>query len=105
MNTDEMIYARETYVSLIKSELLGPGSEISLPDIDHELISDAPNTRYSIGILYPRESKMNADNNDAGKVEQVDTEVNNNEDIIGDEGNGDEEGFVKHVVMSASSDD
>ena len=105
MNTDEMIYARETYVSLIKRELLGPGSEISLPDIDHELISDAPNTRYSIGILYPRESKMNADNNDAGKVEQVDTEVNNNEDIIGDEGNGDEEGFVKHVVMSASSDD
>ena len=29
----EMIQARKEYVNLIKNELLGPGSEISIPDI------------------------------------------------------------------------
>lgn len=34
------------------------------------MISDSPNTRYSIGILYTKENKMNADNNDSSRVEE-----------------------------------
>lgn len=69
--TQEMITAREEYIKLIKKELLGPGSEISLPDIEHELLSDSPNTRYSIGVLYTKENKMNADNDDSARVEET----------------------------------
>ena len=65
----ELIKVRDEYIKLIKTELLGPGSEISIPDAEHELISDAPNTRYSIGVLYAQKKKMNADNNDTGMVE------------------------------------
>ena len=70
IQTDKLIEAREEYIELIKKELLGPGSEISIPDAEHELISDSPNTRYSIGILYTKENKMNADNNDSSRVEE-----------------------------------
>ena len=88
MNTADLINTREDYIELIKCELLGPGSEISLPDVEHELISDSPNTRYSIGILYPRENKMNVDNDDVSKVEPSDDEVVLEEETeieIGDE--------------------
>ena len=65
----EYLEARENYISLIKSELLGPGSEISIPDKEHELITNSPDVRYSIGILFPRNNKLNADNDDPAKVE------------------------------------
>lgn len=64
INNTEMLKARDEYINLIKCELLGPGSEISVPDAEHELISDSPEQRYSIGILFPKNSKMNADNNE-----------------------------------------
>mgnify|MGYP000656533396 CR=1 FL=1 len=57
---EDLIKTRDEYISLIKKELLGPGSEISIPDENHELISDSPNTRYSMGILFTKENKMNA---------------------------------------------
>ena len=60
----EYIAAREEYIELIRSELLGPGSEISFPDKAHELISTSPHNRYSIGILFPRDQQLQADNND-----------------------------------------
>lgn len=44
--------------------MLGPGSEYSLPDKDHEIITDLPETRYSVGVLFPQRNLMNADNND-----------------------------------------
>ena len=93
MSTIDLINTREEYIRLIKCELLGPGSEISLPDIEHELLSDSPNTRYSIGILYPRENKMNVDNDDVSKVEPSDEEVKLEEAEIevGDDA------FVKHT--------
>lgn len=65
----EYLEARENYISLIKSELLGPGSEISIPDKEHELVTNSPDVRYSIGILFPRNNKLNADNDDPAKVE------------------------------------
>ena len=34
----EMIRVRDEYIGLVKKELMGPGSEISIPDIEHELI-------------------------------------------------------------------
>ncbi len=99
----ELIKVRDEYITLIKTELLGPGSEISIPDAEHELISDAPNTRYSIGVLYPPKKKMNADSNDIGMVEEVEAGVEiDDEDRI--ERNK-EEAFVKHNYSVSSSDE
>ena len=53
----EYIAARSAYIQLIRQEMLGPGSEISLPDAEHELISSPPEKRYSIGILFPQDHK------------------------------------------------
>jgi hypothetical protein len=89
--TIEMINAREEYIGLIRSELLGPGSEISIPDAEHELITNAPQVRYSMGILYPQENKINSENDDSmrieeSNVEEVDEEIDkikeNNEKSI-----------------------
>ena len=49
----ELISAREKYINEIKAELAGPGSEFSVPDLEHELISASPISRYSVGILFP----------------------------------------------------
>lgn len=65
----DILDARNDYVALIKNELLGPGSEVSIPDDEHELISTSPDVRYSIGILFPRDNKLNADNNDNSRIE------------------------------------
>lgn len=59
-----MLELRDAYIEAIKSELLGPGSEISIPDAKHEILSDSPVNRYSLGILYPWNAKRNADNNE-----------------------------------------
>lgn len=67
---DDILQARQDYIELIKRELLGPGSEISIPDKEHELISTSPDVRYSIGILFPRENRINADSNDPSRVEE-----------------------------------
>lgn len=102
-NKQELIKVRDEYIGLIKTELLGPGSEISIPDAEHELISDAPNTRYSIGVLYAQKKKMNADNNDTGMVEEVEAEVKiDDEDRIE---RNQEEAFVKHNYSASSSDE
>src|SRR5699024_2684661 len=60
----KLIQARKEYVGLLRRELLGPGSEISVPDEAHELISSEPDKRYSVGILFPRDNKMGVDNDD-----------------------------------------
>lgn len=68
MNTSairkQMISARDEYISLIKSELLGPGSEFAIPNAKHELISSSPTSRYSVGILYPQGNHINHDNDE-----------------------------------------
>ena len=58
INNKDLLDTRTKYVDLLKKELLGPGSEVSIPDEEHELISDKPYARYSIGILYPQDSQM-----------------------------------------------
>ena len=52
--TDQLIKTREKYISDIKAELLGPGSEFFIQDPEHELISSRPSTRYCMGILFPK---------------------------------------------------
>lgn len=71
----EMIKARDEFIALVKAELLGPGSEVSVPDAEHELITTVPEKRYSIGILFPKDNKMKADGNDVDRaVQEEDTE-------------------------------
>ena len=71
----KLIQARKEYVGLLRRELLGPGSEISIPDEAHELISSAPDKRYSVGILFPRDIKMGAENDDAFQDGNDETEM------------------------------
>ena len=40
-----LIDARDEYIGIIKSEILGPGSEFNYPDIEHELISSNPDRK------------------------------------------------------------
>lgn len=85
VSNSDLIQAREEYIELIKQELLGPGSEISIPDIEHELISDYPYTRYSIGVLYPQNNKMEADNDDTDKAENESDATDLQEEEITDD--------------------
>lgn len=69
--SNEYIDARKAYVERVKNELLGPGSEVCIPDAEHELISSSPNVRYSIGILFPQKLRIVRDNDDATDEEIV----------------------------------
>ena len=86
VNTNDMIKTREEYVNLIKKELLGPGSEICIPDVEHELISTPPEQRYSIGVLFPKNKKMNVDADEVASVETnfevVELEENDTSDKV-----------------------
>lgn len=79
-NTKDYLSARDQYIALIKAELLGPGSEISIPDPEHELVTNSPDVRYSIGVLFPKNNRMNADNDDASRV-QEDAQVGEAEEL------------------------
>jgi len=69
-----LISAREEYINLIKFELLGPGSEFSVPDAKHELISSSPISRYSLGILYPQGNQLNQDSDETLQIMGEDSE-------------------------------
>lgn len=69
-----MISAREEYIGMIRSELLGPGSEFSIPDAAHEIISTTPISRYSVGILFPQGNLINQDNDETVSLEETDNE-------------------------------
>lgn len=71
----DLVEFRENYINEIKKSLLGPGSEVSIPDEDHELISGRPDVRYSIGILFPQKSKIELDN------DELDTETEDEENV------------------------
>lgn len=70
----EMISAREEYIDIIRAELLGPGSEFSLPDAEHELISSTPTSRYSVGILFPQGNEVSQDNDETVFIEETGAE-------------------------------
>lgn len=78
----ELIAIRTDYISRIKDELMGPGSEMLIPDKEYEIISTSPTNRYSIGILFPQESKMGKDDDET----EVLNEASSSEDS--DQSNG-----------------
>ena len=49
---------------------MGPGSEFSVPDPEHELISSSPLSRYSVGILFPQGNKIEQDNDETVIVDE-----------------------------------
>ena len=78
----DMISAREEYIEIIKAELMGPGSEFSLPDAEHELISSSPTSRYSVGILFPQGNAINQDNDETVPTEETGLEsADTSEDV------------------------
>lgn len=77
----QLLAFREEYIQWIKAELLGPGSEYSLPDREHEVISSKPEKRYSIGILYPQHNQMNMDSEDTIMIEKNDEEMQDEIDM------------------------
>ncbi|MFI3164102.1 MAG: helicase-related protein [Bacillota bacterium] len=68
---EELRDVRSRIVEEIRKELLGPGSEISYPNEENELISEPPYQRYSTGILYPRDKKF-TDSEEQGDDEESD---------------------------------
>ena len=67
---EQLIAAREEYIVRIKAELMGPGSELSIPDAEHELISSSPISRYSIGILFPQGNLIEQDNDETVSLDE-----------------------------------
>lgn len=57
----DYIDARELFIQRVKKQLLGPGSEYDIPDREHELITENPAVRYSVGVLYPQEKNYPAE--------------------------------------------
>ena len=72
--------ARKFLIEEMRKELLGPGSEYSIPDDAHEIITDLPEVRYSVGILFPQREKYMADNDDTAKPSENNAEDNIEED-------------------------
>ena len=113
VNTNDMIKTREEYVDLIKKELLGPGSEICIPDLEHELISTRPEQRYSIGILFPKNNRMNVDADDVVNVitnseveepeEENDTVEKVNKNKKESAFSGDEENLDEEISLAAQN--
>jgi hypothetical protein len=74
--------ARDILVLEIRKELLGPGSEYSIPDAEHEIITDLPEVRYSIGILFPQNNRHDSDNDDTARTREVPTAIDLDEEEI-----------------------
>lgn len=55
---EDLLNIRRSVIDTMRAQLMGPGSEVSYPDAEHELISEAPVDRYSVGILYPQNQKF-----------------------------------------------
>lgn len=87
---NEYINVRKEYVESIKKELLGPGSEVCIPDAEHEIISSSPNIRYSVGILFPQKQCMMRDNDDTTDEETI-TE---NEESVTEENDSSKSGEI-----------
>lgn len=73
----ECIDARNLIFESVKRELLGPGSEPITGDIEHEIITEPPITRYSTGMLYPKQVQ-----NDESILQEDMIESSSNEDDI-----------------------
>lgn len=68
-----LLTLRKKIMDNMRAQLLGPGSEVSYPDAEHELISESPAERYSVGILYPQKLTFGYNDTD-GTVQEDKTE-------------------------------
>lgn len=115
---EDMIKARDEYINLIKQELLGPGSEYSIPDKEHELITNRPEIRYSIGILFPQNNEIKSENDESMRLEEVDTTEDFDKEeldtvnetprklfdkILHDENDADEENLDEEISLAAQN--
>ena len=78
----QLIVARDEYIGIIRSELMGPGSELSVPDADHELLSSSPLSRYSVGILFPQGNKVEQDNDETVIIDEDLPEEHSEGDLV-----------------------
>lgn len=85
--TDECLKARDIIINNMQKQLEGPGAEGSIPDAEHEIITDIPSRRYSCGILYPQkvmldlEDEVSEDGNQADEVNGDGDEGETNNEI------------------------
>ena len=103
MDRQLLLDARERIISEIRKELLGPGSEYSIPDDQHEIITDLPEVRYSVGILYPQENLYESDNDDTLRTREGagDTAAEEEEISIGADEEDDDNhltGYCKNIA-------
>ena len=63
------ILAREQLIEMVRKQMLGPGSEYSIPDEKHEIITTRPSSRYSCGILFPQLEGSDAENEPENEFE------------------------------------
>lgn len=68
----DLLKLRKDIMDNMRSQLMGPGSEVSYPDAEHELISEPPAKRYTVGVLYPQNQKFG--DNDAEDLRGNETE-------------------------------
>lgn len=68
----DLLKLRKDIMDNIRAQLMGHGSEVSYPDAEHELISEPPAKRYSVGVLYPQNQKFG--DNDAEDLQGNETE-------------------------------
>ena len=86
MNYQEQYNVRDEIIERMKKELLGPGSEPMCVDVERELISTNPETRYCIGVLFPQNIKMEVEDD---SLEAIDR--NTKEEVSDEESNKDED--------------
>lgn len=78
---------RETLISRVKKEIIGPGSDLfecsDKKNFSDEIIAEKPLTRYSSGILYPKQTTTDDFVDDDDQNEEIpDTEDLLNEGIV-----------------------
>jgi hypothetical protein len=98
----EKVEVREKMIELLKSELLGPGSEGFSENESEEIIWEKPSKRYSTGILYPNGISNKEQDQINNFYEWVDEEVNKEINIISDNTHG-EESIIDNNIDEAIS--
>lgn len=61
---DKRLDGRNELIERMRKEMLGPGSELSCVDVEHEVISAEPSQRYCVGILYPQGNVIGLEDDD-----------------------------------------
>ncbi|MBN1036088.1 helicase [Clostridium botulinum] len=74
IDINECIRVRKEIVERTKAEMMGPGSEDIGADIKHEVISDSPLDRYSLGVLFPQNNLYEQDESEKEKSDNGDSE-------------------------------